>query len=169
MKGSSSYIKSFCTKLLELSASAAYVHLGVHFDRLTESSNHSISKEKAISESAILLSSMVDALGAIFHALAGSVQELEVEKDQTPCRECGVKVNNFFDEARRYLKTAGDELISEARGGPNGKLVGPIITPEAILIKLIERLVCGVFRSGNVDIINMLEQCLENLVRDMHT
>ena len=148
---------------------AGYIHLGVHFERQKETSSQDIFEENAISESAILLSSMINALGAIFHFLAESIQELNVGKDQPPHGECGVKVNDFINEACQCLKTASNEMIKEALGGPDGQMVGPIITPEAILIKLIERLVCGVFGSGNIDIINILEQCVEDLVREMLT
>ena len=62
------------------------------------------------------------------------------------------------------MKIAGDELISEATGAAPGDNVGPVVTPEAMLIMIIERLVGGVFGTGSVDVINLLEECLEQLV-----
>jgi hypothetical protein len=105
---------------------------------------------------------MVDALGAIFHMLVEAVRDVKPDANRS---RCGKKVSSHWKEACRLLETARDELITEASGAAAGENVGPVLTPEAILIILMERLVCGVFRSGNVNIISIFEECLEQLVR----
>lgn len=122
-------------------------------------------QEDAISEGAILLSSMVDALGSIFNMLVEAVRDVRHDANQS---SCGKEVSGHYSEVCRLLETARDELITEASGAAAGENVGPVLTPEAILIMLMERLVCGVFRSGNVNIISILEECLEQLVRSMN-
>lgn len=118
-----------------------------------------------MSEDAILLSSMVDALGSIFNMLVEAVRDVQHDANQS---SCGKEVSRYHSEAYRLLETARDELITEASGAAAGENVGPVLTPEAILIMLMERLVCGVSGSGNVNIIGILEECLEQLVRSMY-
>ena len=105
---------------------------------------------------------MVDALGAIFNMLVEAVRDVRHDANQS---KCGKKVCRHYKEACRLLETARDELITESSGAAAGENVGPVLTPEAILIMLMERLVCGVFRSGNVNVISIMEECLEQLVR----
>lgn len=108
---------------------------------------------------------MVDAIGAIFRMLIEAVRD--VRRETTPSR-CGARVSSYGNKARKLLETARDELISEAGGAPVFEGIGPVLTPEAISIKLLERLVCGVFRSGNVDVIRIYEECVEQLVRPVN-
>ena len=114
-----------------------------------------------ISESAILLSSMVDAFGALLNMLVAAVSDVMGDTKQS---NCGRKVLKSFNEARELLETARDELIVEASGVAPGEHIDPVLTPEAILIMHMERLVSGVYKGGNVNIVNILEECLERLV-----
>ena len=79
--------------------------------------------------------------------------------------ECSARVSKSFKTAVGRLKDARDELITEASGMAIDDHIGPVLTPEAILIMLMERLVCGVYGNGNVDVINIFEESLEHLVR----
>lgn len=89
----------------------------------------------------------------------------QVRQDGTTQRStCGKKVLSSCGEACKLLEQAKNELISEATGAAPGENIGPVLTPEAILILLMERLVHGVFRDGSVDVINIFEECLEHLV-----
>ena len=108
---------------------------------------------------------MVDALGAIFNMLVEAVRDVRHNTNQS---RCGKRVSRHSNEACELLETARDELITEASGAAAGENVGPVLTPEAILIMLLERLVRGVFRSGNVNVISIYEDCLEQLVRPVN-
>ena len=125
----------------------------------------------ALSESAILLAAMVDAFGAVYNMLGEAVRDVKhgVKPEQGENRKIGKKVSEYSAEACRLLETARDELINEANGAAPSENVGPVLTPEAILIMLVERLVCGVYRNGNADIINIFEECLEHLVTLAHS
>lgn len=92
---------------------------------------------------------------------------LEAARDvivDTKVVKCGGKVSESSKEAHRLLQMARDELIVEASGVADDEHIGPVLTPEAILIIHLERLIRGVYENGNVDIINILEECLEHLV-----
>ena len=104
---------------------------------------------------------MVDAFGAIFNILVEAASDVIGDAKQP---QCGKKVSNSYREAHSLLETARDELIVEASGVAAIEHIGPVLTPEAILIMHMERLVCGVYKNGNVDIISILEECLERLV-----
>lgn len=144
---------------------AEYIHLGVHY-RDTETAPGGLVEKDAISKSAILLSSMVDTFGAIFNMLLGTAGDVIVD---AKVLKCGEKVSESFKEAHRLLQMARDDLIVEASGVADGEHVGPVLTPEAILIIHLERLIRGVYKNGNVDIINILEECLEHLVGSLVT
>ena len=73
---------------------------------------------------------------------------------------------NHGKEACKSLQEARPKLIAEAAGSTSGEDLGPVITPEAILITLLGRLTHGVYGSGTVDVINILEECLEHLVSE---
>ena len=119
----------------------------------------------AITENAILLASIVDALGAIFKMMVAAVRDERLRPNSSPEKATlSNKVSNYADEACELLETARDKLITEATGAAPGENVGPVLTPEAILIMLMERLVRGVFGTGNVDVIAVYEECLEHLV-----
>ena len=123
--------------------------------------------EEAISNHAILQATMIDALGAVFSMLVAAVRESRsrpsTDSNVVPWR----KASRHGKEASRLLKEARDRLIAEATGSAPGQDLGPVITPEPIMIKLLERLTYGVYGSGTVDIVNIFEECLEQLVRDM--
>ena len=147
----------------EINNWAERLHFGVHYRRSVLAPKKF---EDCISDSAILLASMVDALGAIFNMLTEAVcDSRNVPKDV--CNKelpLGKRASSYGNETCRLLETARDQLITEATGAVPGENVGPVVTPEAILIILTERLVYSVYGNGSVDVIIILEECLEQLV-----
>ena len=139
----------------------ARIHLGVYYRRLESTPDGRKKWHDDVAQSAILLSSIVDAFGAVFNLLVEAVSDVIYDAKQA---QCGKKVSKSFTEVQTLLETARDELIVEASGVAAGEHIGPVLTPEAILIMQMERLVFGVYKTGNVDIIGILEQCLETLV-----
>ena len=160
-KGSQSYLEDLLERLKIIRAWVEHIHLGVYYSHIESAPGGREVEKHAISEGAILLSSIVDACGAIFSLFVEAVDDVMGSTKQP---RCGKKVCKSFNEALNLLETARDELIVEASGVATGEHIGPVLTPEAILIMHIERLVCGVYRDGNVDIISILEECLERLV-----
>ncbi len=145
---------------------AERLHLGVHCQRVQQSAGQPDKYEDDVAESAILLSTMVDALGAVFNMLVDALRVARLGPSSGKDKDLllGKRATFYSNEASRLLEIAGDELISEATGAAAGDNVGPVVTPEAILIVTMERLVRGVFGTGSVDVINVLEECLEQLV-----
>lgn len=139
---------------------AELIHLGVYYEVRDED------PKGAVAECAILLSSMVDALGNVFHMLVEAVRDVRSKRrdPNSPQSLCNSKVVKYCGEATLLLETAKNELISEATGAVSGENVGPVLTPEALLIIFMERLRKGVSGKGNVDVINIFEECLEDLV-----
>ena len=109
---------------------------------------------------------MIDALGAIFKMLVAAVRESRSGHSTDPNVEPWQRALRYGRKACKLLEKARDKLIAEATGSAPGQDLGPVITPEAIMIMLLERLVHGVYGSGTVDIINIFEECLEQLVSD---
>ena len=107
---------------------------------------------------------MIDALGAIFNMLVAAVSESRSGHGSDPPTQPWQKALSYGEEACNFLENARDKLIAEATGLAPGEDLGPVIMPEAIVITLLERLIQGVYGSGTVDVINVFEECLEQLV-----
>ena len=118
-----------------------------------------------ITGDAIPLASIVDALGAIFNMMVAAIPDERLRPD-SPQEKATLskKDSNYADDECELLETARDKLTTEAVGAAPGENVRPGLTPEAILIMLTERLVRGVFGTGNVEVTVTYEPCLEHLV-----
>ena len=107
---------------------------------------------------------MIDALGAIYNMFEFAVRASRSTHAADPNAKMWLKAFSWGDEACGLLEKARDRLIAEATGSAPGEGLGPVLTPEAIMIMLLERLAHGVYGSGNVNVINILEEYLEQLV-----
>jgi hypothetical protein len=155
-------------KVKEINVWAETIHLGVHFRRMVRTTEGNGLQEDAISESAILLASMVNALGAIFNMLVQGVRDARWgSKGGQGNLHSSSSFISYGDEACTLLRKARDELITEATSALPGEHIGPVLTPETILVIVMERLGRGVYGSGSVDIVAIYEECLEHLVSDV--
>ncbi|KAL8920827.1 MAG: hypothetical protein Q9208_005999 [Pyrenodesmia sp. 3 TL-2023] len=157
------FLGNLLARTQDIKSCASLLHLGVHFERYKDSPSRQVEYEDDISSSAILEESMVSALRAIFSLLVEAVREARLASISRPGDVLPDKVAHYANEACRLLTKARDQLIAEATGTTPERDVGPVVTPETILIKTIDRLAHGVYGSGTVDVINILEECLEQL------
>ena len=153
--------------LTTIIADANRLHQGVYCSEFKQvPSPEEWSEENTIAEGAVLLSATVEALGAIFRILVESVRYIRSgrELNNAAVMEPSSAVCQYTKEASKYLRVARDQLIRKADGKDKNDTIGPVLTPEAITITLMRRLVSGVFESGTIEIINLYEECLEHLV-----
>ena len=146
---------------------AQRLHQGVYCSRaVRDPKTNEWRYEDAVAKGAILLAVVVDALGAILEMIVETVSCLRVDQDEgsSDIMGSGSKVIEYGKDACTFLEKARDQLIKEADGRDKNGNIGPVVTPEAITIALLERLACGVLRNGTVDIIHLYEECLEYLV-----
>ena len=124
-------------------------------------------RKEALAEGTILLATMVDAFGAILHMLVEIIRFLRLGGKTADADLMGpdFKVKEYSNDAVKHLKAGWDQLVRELHGRDKSNTIGPIVTPEAITIKLMERLVSGVFQASKINIIHLYEQCLDHLVR----
>lgn len=110
---------------------------------------------------------MVNALVAILEMVTECVRDVgssvRVRKDDK-MMALSEKATHLGNEASVELKNACGVLVSEATRSRSEGSVAPTVTPEAILIKVLGRLTQGVFGTGSVDVIKILEHCLDQLV-----
>ncbi|KAG8525725.1 uncharacterized protein KY384_000485 [Bacidia gigantensis] len=156
--GSVPYLNQLEDLLARLNKTATEIHLGVHHP--SKESHEQENGKLDQSGSAVLLASLVDALGAGFHMLIEALREIRSDKK---AKVCGTEVQRLFDEALKCLKTAEGELIKEAKGIRRGNHLESVPTPEMILLNLIERLVDGVVKDDVIDVIDIYGRCLEGL------
>lgn len=147
-------------------AHAWYLHQGVQCYEYKLAPNNRHHPKMTIGKGAVLLSAIVDAFGTILHMLVEVVEYLRIsnENHQYMPLQPHSKIFEYANEALKLLKTARNQLIRGADGRNSNDIIGPVLTPEAIVITLMERLVSGVFANGTVDIIRLYEECLERLV-----
>ncbi|KAL9027900.1 MAG: hypothetical protein Q9196_003646 [Gyalolechia fulgens] len=159
------YLPSLVDVIRDVNGWAELLHIGVHFQRPKPVPNPEAQYQDDNVDSAILQASMVDALGAIYNMLVEALRfaSLGNHNHDSQRLPLGKRAAAYGNEAGRLLETARDDLITEATGTAPGENVGPVVTPEAILIMIMERLARGVFGTGSVDVINILEECLEQL------
>lgn len=145
---------------------AQRLHQGVYCSRVFQDDNtHQWHIEDAVANGAILLAVVVDALGAILRMIVETVKCLRVVDDEADdLMGPAWKISEHGKEARELLKEARDQLIREADGRDKNGHIGPVVTPEAITITLLDRLSSGVLHNGHLDIIHLYEECLEHLV-----
>ena len=165
-------LKSGLTQFMRSLDSIAYhtlrLHQGVYCKENRQSCCDDISSRKeALAEGTILLATMVDAFGAILHMLVETLRFLRLGGKTADADLMGPdsKVKEYSNSAVKYLRGGWDQLVRELHGRDKNNTIGPIVTPEAITIKLMERLVSGVFQASKIDIIHIYEQCLDHLVR----
>ena len=147
--------------MASIASDARHLHQGVYCSRaFQDDATKNWHYKDAVAEGAILLAVMVDALGEIFHMVVETVRFLRIGSGV-------LKDSALFEHGKgacELLKAARDQLIRESNGQDKNGNVGPVVTPEAITISLLERLSLGVLGSGTVDIIHLYEECLEQLV-----
>ncbi|KAL8951301.1 MAG: hypothetical protein Q9222_002723 [Ikaeria aurantiellina] len=156
------YLPTLLDQLKKIGQRAENLHLGVHCMH-PASSERPNECEDSISEGAILQASMVDALGAIYNMLVEAIHGVHSCPEHERLAQ-GQQALRYSDEACNLLDQAKSQLIIEATGTLRRKSLGPVVTPEGVVLLMIERLIQGVHRNGKVNVINILEECLEQLV-----
>lgn len=119
----------------------------------------------------VLLETMVDAMREVFAMFVDAARRAASLTNETDSIFVPDAARSAIIEsakrACKYLDTARDELISDADVNMQGKntSVGSLVTPETIMIVLMERLSLGVFEDRCVDFIGLYEECFQRLVR----
>ena len=161
-------LTKYSTMISSIVFHARRLHQGVYCSRAThDSKTKEWRYDDAVAKGAILLAVVVDALGAILQMIAETVRCLRgcLDEDFSDIMGPASKITEHGKDACELLKEARDQLIKEADGRDKNGSIGPVVTPEAVTIALLERLACGVLRNGTIDIIHLYEECLEHLVR----
>ena len=145
---------------------AQRLHQGVYCSRVIhDESTDQWRVENGVANGAILLAVVVDALGIILRMIVETVKSLRDIDDQAEdVMGPASKITEYGKDACELLKEARDQLIREADGRDKNGNIGPVVTPEAMTIALLERLSSGVLHDGTLDIIHLYEECLEHLV-----
>ena len=150
------YLVNLFHQVENVNKKAEVIHHGVYYRCYVSTSDGELIQQDAISESARLLASMVDALGAVFDMIVEAVRCSRSHKRNT--------LGHYSNNACKLLEAAKDELIAESTGYPPDENIGSILTPQAMVILLMERLGTGVYGNGSVDITAIFDECLAQLV-----
>ena len=165
------HFSNLLEQLKRINSRAEEIHFGVHYKR-TVLEPHGKVLQDAISGSATLQALIVDALGSVFEMIVQAVRDARIGTAyKVPkCLWSGsfpsqrLKVSHIANYACGLLEAAKDQLISDSTGIVSSAHIGPILTPQALLILLLERLVNGVYGSGSFDVVAVLDESLARLV-----
>ena len=158
-------LRTFSTMVAELIEKASNLHEGVRCLRPKSPAEAALlPQHRKLAGGVILLAAIVDSLGSIFNMFVEAARYINSSDrvggiDSEPC-----KVAFYKREALHFLETARVQLIRESDNDDRDNRIGPVLTPEAISIALMERLADGVYRSGAIKLVDMYEECLEHLV-----
>jgi hypothetical protein len=114
-----------------------------------------------------LLEVNVDAFEAVYGVLFDAVKNLwdQAAVPHTSSSRISGLIGDHVKESCRLLKVAKARLVVEADGISHDKGLGPVVTPEAIIIMLLERLSRGVYHNTTIDIMDLYERIVEKIVR----
>ena len=158
-------------KLENINLRSEKLHRGVYYKRIVIGAEGEVERD-AISENATLPTVIVDALGAIFNMIVRAVYDArygpalnhpESLRIRGPPK-VGKSVPYYATEACEMLWLARNQLITDSTGFSSSEHIGPVLTPQTLLILLMERLANGVYGCGNVEITAVLNESLAQLV-----
>ena len=121
-------------------------------------------------EVCVLLEVIVDSLEASFSMLFDAARQFsssttgQLRGDRANLSYLTV-ISRHAKEIRNLLRTAKNRLIAEADEITHDKGLGPVVSPEAIIIMLLERLSRGVYSHGFIDVMDIYEKIVERIVR----
>jgi hypothetical protein len=113
----------------------------------------------------LLLEVIVDAFEVVFHVLFGAVQYFWNNNNNNNKSRISDSIDKHVKDCFQLLKVAKARLIVEADEINHDKGLGPVVTPEAIITMLLERLSRGVYRNATIDVLDLYEKIVEKIVQ----
>ena len=156
----------FVQELQKVIAGARELQLGMLSLRSVEDRRHDGHEQNDHGEIKLLLEVIVDAFQAVFSILFWTVRYLWVHASSSDGSSSKISsfIGRHVKECCKLLADAKDRLIVEANEINHDKDLGPVVTPEAIIIMLLERLSRGVYLDGTVDVMDLYEKIVEKIV-----
>jgi hypothetical protein len=146
---------------------AELLHKGVRRYKSRHDEGTALSEETVNVDSAVMQQPIPAALEHVIHFLfdvakyvSGRIQGSPLDRTAFP-RAVGRHLKETLDD----LITAQDYLIAAADPSAFDEGLGPVVTPEAIILLLLERLSRGVYKNGSIDVMDLYEKIVEKLVR----
>lgn len=106
----------------------------------------------------VVLETIVLSLVQVFDLLATTLVKLSTPSDD------GLSVADVASAAQRSLADAKAQLIVEADDMIPEKGLGSVVTSEAIVIMLLQRLSAGVYNEEKIEILELYERTVEDIV-----
>jgi hypothetical protein len=152
--------------LQKIISGARELQLGMLRLRSVQDHRHNGHERNDRAEIKLLLEVIVDAFQAVFSVLFWTVRYFWAHESSSGGSSS--KISSFIDrhveESCKLLVDAKARLIVEANEINHDKDLGPVVTPEAIIIMLLDRLSRGVYLNGTVDIMDLYEKIVEKIV-----
>jgi hypothetical protein len=98
------------------------------------------------------------------HFLFEVIKYMSSRAASDPAGNFSLAVGRPLQDTEDSLRQAQKYLIEEADQSAPDAGLGPVVTPEAITLLLLERLSRGVYRNGTINILEIYERIVEKLV-----
>lgn len=166
-EGSQVEIKALLQGLQQIISGASELHLGMRSLRSVQSGRDDGLEQNGDADIKLLLEVIVDAFEAVFSVLFGAVRYFWTQASASSGNSSHISsfIGRHVNESCRLLVVAKARLIVEADEINHDKGLGPVVTPEAIIIMLVERLSRGVYLSTTIDVMDLYEKIVEKIVR----
>lgn len=153
-------------ELRKIISGAKELQLGMLSLRSVQDRRHDGHEQNNHTEIKLLLEVIVDVFEAVFGILFETVRYLWAHVSSSPKRSSKISsfIGRHVKESLQLLVDAKARLIVEADEINHDKDLGPVVTPEAIIIMLLERLSRGVYLNGTVDVMDLYERIVEKIV-----
>ena len=115
--------------------------------------------------SLVIQAPIPDALEHTIQFLFDVIKYMSSRSTGEPSRNFSLAVGRPLQDTEDALRLAQKYLIEEADQSALDAGLGPVVTPEAITLLLLERLSRGVYRNGTVNVLEIYERIVEKLVR----
>ena len=148
---------------------AAELHAGTCTLRDCQPQQQSGDTRLVTARNQVLLEVLLDALKTIFEILVKCAAWLDQQRGQKQydTKQLSGRHEELVKKACDLLDTAKDRLIAEADDIIHDKGLGPVVTPEAIVIMLLDRLSRGVYEDGTADVMDLYEKIVDTIVSEL--
>lgn len=146
--------------LTDIVGLAELLHKGVRKRKTSLVSNN----ERENIDSLVIQSPIPDALEHTLYFLFDVVKYISTRSADDPPGNFSWAVGKRLKDVEDALKLAQKYLIEEADQSALDAGLGPVVTPEAITLLLLERLSRGVYKNGFINVLEVYEKIVEKLV-----
>lgn len=148
---------------------AELLHKGVRKPKPVPTQGNASGNEYENIPTLVIQAPIPDALEHTIHFLFEVIKYMSSRVAGDPPGNFSLAVGSPLKHTEDALELAQKYLIEEADQSALESGLGPVVTPEAINLLLLERLSHGVYRNGTINVVELYERIVEKLVSAIYS